>query len=117
MVSRHRLPDASPEEQEEHSHRYLVEIIAQGEEVDAKGYLVDIASLKEVLTAVLDLYRDRCMNELADFSASAPSLENLARTICLRTSLMMDAPLVERLTVKVWEDGSAWASYGQGIGR
>jgi 6-pyruvoyltetrahydropterin/6-carboxytetrahydropterin synthase len=84
--------------------------------VDDMGYLVDIAALKEAVSTVLDLYRGRCMNEMADFSTSVPSLENLARAIWSRLSRNLDAPLADRLVVKVWEDDEAWASYGQGFG-
>lgn len=116
MVSRHRLPDASPGEREEHGHDYLVEVVVQGGRVDDMGYLVDIGTLKEALSSVLDLYRGRCMNDMADFSASVPSLENLARSIWLRLSTTLDAPMVGRLVIRIWEDDEAWASYGQGIG-
>ena len=112
MISRHRLPDASPGEREEHAHDYLVEVIAQGDGVDDLGYLVDIGALKEATSSVLDLYRGRCMNDMADFSTSGPSLENLARVIWLRLSTTLDAPQVDRLTIKIWEDDEAWASYG-----
>jgi 6-pyruvoyltetrahydropterin/6-carboxytetrahydropterin synthase len=117
MVSRHRLPDASPGEREEHAHDYLVEVIARGSGVDDMGYLVDIGALKEALSSILDLYRGRCMNEISDFSVLVPSLENLARAIWVRLSRTLDAPLVDQLTIKIWEDDEAWASYGQGTGR
>ncbi len=116
MTSRHRLPDASPGEQEEHAHNYLVEVIAQGSGVDDMGYLVDISALKESLSTILDLYRDRCMNEMVDFLSAVPSLENLARVIWLRLSVSLDAPMVDRLAVRIWEDDDAWASFEQGLG-
>lgn len=116
MMARHRLPDATPGEQEEHAHDYRVEVIVQGKEVDDMGYLADIGGLKEALSAILDLYRGRCLNDLVDFSTSVPSLENLAKAIWLRLSKALDAPLVNGLTIRIWEDDEAWASYTQGIG-
>lgn len=115
MSSRHRLPDAAPEEREEHAHTYLVELTARGEKVNDLGYLVDIDDLKKALSAVLELYRDRCLNEMEDFSQAVPSLENLARAIWLRTSASLSRSLVTSLAVRVWEDKVAWAAYEQAV--
>jgi 6-pyruvoyltetrahydropterin/6-carboxytetrahydropterin synthase len=111
MTARHRLPEASPGEREEHAHQYLVEVVARGAAVDELGYLVDISELKGSLAAVLERYRGRCLNELDDFRSLVPSLEVLARAIWRHISSDLAASAVSSLTVRVWEDDDAWASH------
>jgi 6-pyruvoyl-tetrahydropterin synthase len=111
MTARHRLPDASPGEREEHPHHYLVETVARGEGVDGMGYLVDIDDLKGSLAAALGRYSGRCLNEVDDFASLVPSLENLARAILERVSTDLGPSPVKGLRVQVWEDDDAWASY------
>ncbi len=110
LEARHFLPSASPRERVEHSHEYLVEVTVTGDELDGKGYLVDIDRLRSALFPVLDRYRGRCLNELPEFSSAPPSLENLAREIHhrLRGGLHGQEGAVE---VRVWEDREAWASF------
>jgi len=110
MSARHRLPEASPGERDEHAHHYVVKVVARGSEVDAQGYLLDIDELKASLSEVLDHYRGRYLNELDDFSSLTPSLENLSRAIWAHLSSALP-PRVRSLSVKVWEDDLAWAGF------
>lgn len=110
LRSRHYLSDAPPHEREEHSHDYLVEVTVAGRTLDQKGYLIDIDALKAALSAVLGRYEGRCLNELPEFEATPPSLENLSREVHDRLRGRLDAPSVS-ISVRVWEDRAAWAGY------
>jgi 6-pyruvoyltetrahydropterin/6-carboxytetrahydropterin synthase len=115
MSARHRLPEATAGERDEHAHHYLVEAVVRGEAVDELGYLVDIDELKASMTEVLDRYRGRFLNELDDFASSAPSLENLSRAIWSHLAAALPRR-VSYLAIKVWEDDLAWAGYGRELG-
>jgi 6-pyruvoyltetrahydropterin/6-carboxytetrahydropterin synthase len=110
LASWHYLPGASPRERVEHSHDYLVEVVVSGHELGDQGYLIDLDVLRSALSAALDRYQGRCLNELPEFSSAAPSLENLAREIHrLLEAALRGLPIT--IEVRVWEDCEAWAGY------
>ncbi len=111
MRSRHYLPQASDVEREEHHHDYTVEVIIRGSGVDESGYLIDITVLKEVLASVLDRYRGNVLNDLPEFSSCAPTMENLAVEIWKRVHEGLGEVEERTLTIRIWEDESAWACF------
>jgi len=94
-----------------HSHPYLVELEIVGEELDARGYLVDLDRMAEVLRDALEQLRDRVLNELPAFRHRPPSVENLARTVWEMTVPQLAVPGQRGARVTVWESEEAWASY------
>ncbi len=94
-----------------HSHHYRVELTVSGEELDRHGFLVDIVRLREALSRVVDGYRDRTLNELPDFAGLNPGVEVVARAMAESLSRALAGERMEGLTVKLWENDSAWASY------
>lgn len=108
LRSRHYLPEAPSHEKEEHSHDYIVEVTVAGQELDGKGYLIDIDELKAALSVVLERYEGRCLNELPEFHSLPPSLENLSREVHDRLRDRLGVPSV---SVRIWEDQAAWAGY------
>ncbi len=110
LAATHILPGGTEGERTEHSHDYRIEVAVAGDRLDDLGYLVDIDLLRSALVSVLDRYQGRCLNGLPEFSSVPPSLENLSREIHRRMSAALDGRTVD-LTVRVWEDREAWASY------
>jgi 6-pyruvoyl-tetrahydropterin synthase len=110
LDARHLLPEGTAEERREHSHDYVVEAVVSGNDLDGKGYLIDIDVLRVKLSTVLDRYRGRLMNDLPEFVSAPPSMENLAWQVweCLFPVLGGRRII---LVVRVWEDDTAWASY------
>lgn len=112
MIAQHFLtvPNPGPEG-ELHSHAFTVEIELSGPELDRWGYLVDIDEVKAALDATLSRYRDKTMNDLLEFQGKNPSIERLAHEICVRfvEAASLDTP--ERISVRVWEDDVASATY------
>jgi len=102
-------------ENELHSHHYQLELRIQGKELDSHGYLVDIVDIEATLTALMGRYRDRTLNDLPEFSDINPSLEHFARILCRSLAAHIQAGNVRSITVVLWENEIAWASYDQEI--
>lgn len=98
-------------ENECHSHHYAVEVQLEGRELDNHGYLVDIVDIEHHLEALVGRYRDRTLNELPEFAGLNPSIEHFARIFGESLSERITAGNITALTIKIWENEIAWASY------
>ncbi|KAB1196493.1 MULTISPECIES: 6-carboxytetrahydropterin synthase [Haloferax] len=112
MIAQHFLtvPNPGPEG-EIHSHAFTVEIELSGPELDQYGYLVDIDDVKAALDATLSRYRDKTMNDLIEFQGKNPSVERLAHEVCVRFVEAATLENPEHISVRVWEDDVASATY------
>ncbi len=112
FVAQHYLigGDWGPEN-EKHSHHYAVELRLEGETLDQHGYLVDIVDVEARLDALVARYRDRTLNDLPEFKGLNPSIEHFSRILCQRLAEQIEAPNLSALSVTVWENDIAWASY------
>ena len=116
LIAQHFLEVPGPEGAV-HSHSYVVELEFAGEELDDKGFLVDLDLMTEALVGTLERLRDNVLNELPAFRERLPSAENLARTIWEMIVPLLGTPAAMEATVTVWESGEARASYQREIGR
>lgn len=118
FVAQHYLtvPDCGPENQW-HSHHFDVEVQMEGRELNENGYLMDIVKVEEALEALADRYRDATLNELPEFEGLNPSVEHFARILCNSLHDRLPTDDLETLTVRIWEDDDAWASYSLENGR
>ncbi len=98
-------------ENEWHSHHYVVEIQLHGETLDQHGYLVDIVDIEENLEALVAYFKDKTLNDLNEFAGLNPSIEHFARIICTQLNERIKANTLSSMTVKIWENEIAWASY------
>ena len=98
-------------ENEWHSHHYLVEVQLEGAELDQHGYLVDIVDIEANLEALVAYYRDKTLNDLPEFAGLNPSIEHFARIFCQTMAARIQAPNLSAVTVHMWENEIAWASY------
>jgi len=94
-----------------HSHHYRVELTVSGPELDRHGFLVDIVRLREELNRLLDRYRDRTLNDLPDFAGLNPGVEVVARAMAVSLARSLADENMGALTIKLWENDTAWASY------
>ncbi len=94
-----------------HSHHYKLEVRLEGAELDSHGYLVDIVNIESKLEGLVDYYRDKTLNELAEFKDLNPSIEHFSRILCIAVSELIQAPNITAVTVRIWENDIAWASY------
>jgi 6-pyruvoyltetrahydropterin/6-carboxytetrahydropterin synthase len=112
FIARHFLigGDWGPENYE-HAHHYRVEVQLEGAFLDQHGYLVDIVDIEGKLESVVEIYRDKILNELPEFSGLNPSIEHFARIFSEGLSSDLEAPNLAAITVKIWENEIAWASF------
>jgi 6-pyruvoyltetrahydropterin/6-carboxytetrahydropterin synthase len=96
-----------------HSHHYRVEVQLEGATLDEHGYLVDIVDIEHHLEALVTHYRDKTLNELPEFAGRNPSIEHFTRILGQALSERIQAPNLSAVTVKIWENEIAWASYRQ----
>ena len=112
FVSRHKLIGGNwGAENEPHSHRYLVELQLEASALNHHGYLVDIVDVEQHLTSVLELFRDRMLNDQPQFLGLNPSLENFARMLAELLLARLELHDLNTLRVVLWESDAAWASY------
>jgi 6-pyruvoyltetrahydropterin/6-carboxytetrahydropterin synthase len=98
-------------ENDRHSHHYQVELQLYGTSLDDHGYLVDIVAIEQALDALVAQFRDRTLNEMPEFEGLNPSIEHFSRILCQALAACIQAPNLQGLTVKLWENEIAWASY------
>lgn len=98
-----------------HSHPYKVEVQLRGDTLDGHGYLVDIVDIDFHLDEIVAYFRDRTLNELAEFAGLNPSIEHFARILCRMLRQRISAPNLQAMRVKIWETDIAWAAYHEGL--
>lgn len=94
-----------------HSHHYKVEVQLEGNALDRHGYLVDIVDIESRLEGLVDYYRDKTLNNLAEFNDLNPSIEHFSRILCVALAERIQAANITAVTVRIWENDIAWASY------
>ena len=112
FIAQHFLtvPDPGPEG-EVHSHHFTVELRFAGPELGEYGYLVDIDAVDDILDSLADRYRDTLLNDLPEFEGLNPSIEHFSRLFGDRVADALSNPTPTRLTVRIWEDDTSWASH------
>jgi len=99
-----------------HSHHYVVEVHLEGDALDSHGYLVDIVDIEKHLDDLVAYYRDQSLNDLPEFNGLNPSIEHFARILCAALASRIKVDTLKFVTVKLWENEIAWASYRKVIG-
>jgi len=112
FIAQHFLtvPDCGSEN-EWHSHQFTLEVEIQGSSLNEHGYLVDIDDVNRAIDEILDRYKDTTLNELPEFENLNPSVEYFSRFCWEHVSESINAPNINYLTTRLWEDEDAWASY------
>jgi 6-pyruvoyltetrahydropterin/6-carboxytetrahydropterin synthase len=98
-------------ENHSHSHHYKVELQLHGETLDQHGYLVDIVDIEAALDELVVQFKDKPLNDQPEFKSLNPSIEHFSRIIAVLLRNRIKAPNLCALTVKIWENEIAWASY------
>lgn len=94
-----------------HPHPYRVEVQLHGPALDEHGYLVDIVEIERRLDSLIAAYRDQTLNDQPAFAGRNPSLEHFARILAEALWPQLPRQRLTHLTVVVWENEEAWASY------
>ena len=85
-----------------------------GETLDQHGYLVDIVDIENQLETLVAYYRDKTLNDLPEFAGLNPSIEHFSRIFCRGLAKRIQAPNLQQVMVKIWENEIAWASFSDG---
>jgi 6-pyruvoyltetrahydropterin/6-carboxytetrahydropterin synthase len=92
-----------------HGHNYEVEVMAEADALDERGFVVDFGELDDVkrwIDATLD---HRHLNEVMEGQPSAEAIARLVHDWCRRE---LPPPVAERIAgVRVWETPKAYAEY------
>jgi 6-pyruvoyltetrahydropterin/6-carboxytetrahydropterin synthase len=67
------------------------------------------------LDTLIAYYRDRTLNDLPQFAGLNPSIEHFARILAEALAGRIQSPTLTTLTVVIWENNIAWASYRMSI--
>ena len=98
-------------ENEWHSHHYVVEVQLEGDRLDKHGYLVDIVDIEHNLELLVAKYQDKTLNDFPEFEGLNPSIEHFSRLFCEQMAAKIKAETLNAMTIKIWENDIAWASY------
>ena len=117
FIARHFLigGDWGPEI-EPNSHHFVMQVRLEASELDQHGYLVDIVKIEAEMQAVVDYFGESVLNDLSEFDGLNPSIEHFSRIVCLKLLKAINPPGAGRLTVRMWENESCWASYSTNFG-
>jgi 6-pyruvoyltetrahydropterin/6-carboxytetrahydropterin synthase len=117
FVAEHRLVGGDwGKENERHSHPYRLEVVFEGDGLDAHGYLIDISVVEPRLDALCERYRGSMLNDLPEFAGKNPGIEVFANVIAERLAPDLARSGVNALTVKVWESDTAYATCRRAVG-
>lgn len=97
-----------------HGHRWKVEIMLKGSELDELGILIDFMDVKNMLKEVLDIFDHKMINDIVPFDKLNPTAENLSKFIfdsmCERLKEQIGTHInISKVTV--WESEAASAAY------
>lgn len=98
-------------ENQRHSHHYVLELELAGDQLDRHGYLVDIVEIENQLDRQVACFRDQTLNERPEFAGLNPSIEHFSRILCQALNNAIRAENINHITVRLWENNIAWASY------
>jgi len=96
-----------------HGHNWKVQVVIEGERLDATGLLVDFIDVKELMGAVIARLDHQFLNEVPPFDVTNPSAENIAEYFYEKMSSgLANTPVAVKIReVKIWETDIQSATY------
>lgn len=107
----HYLPDYNGKCERMHGHRFKVVIRVEGNSVGSDGMVYDFARMKQPLRELLSQLDHTCLNEVAPFSHTTPSSENIAQWLYRELQPRFAEAPVDLTHVEVWESPTTGVSY------
>jgi 6-pyruvoyltetrahydropterin/6-carboxytetrahydropterin synthase len=98
-------------ENQKHSHTYLIQLQLEGPSLDQHGFLVDIVEIEAQMDKVVERFREQTLNDQVEFTGLNPSVEHFCRVVCQMLSATIQSQQVQALTLRIWENQIAWASF------
>jgi 6-pyruvoyltetrahydropterin/6-carboxytetrahydropterin synthase len=100
-------------ENDKHAHDYCVQVELSGQKLDRYGYLLDIVEIERIFDTIIKTYEKKTLNQLPEFKDINPSIENFSRIICHGFIKQLKGKNIKAITIKIWENEIACASYRQ----
>ncbi len=94
-----------------HSHHYSFELEIEDTKLDSYNFLIDIVEVKARIEQLISYFQDKTLNELPEFKEQNPSLELFSKILWQKFNTYFDLPPSSQITVRLWEDEIAQASY------
>ena len=98
-------------ENELHTHDYRLELELAGGELNQHGFLVDLVQVEKLVDETLREYQGQTLNDRPAFAELNPSIEHFSRILCKAFGEKLTEAGIQSITVRLWEDESAWASF------
>jgi 6-pyruvoyltetrahydropterin/6-carboxytetrahydropterin synthase len=113
FIAQHFLtvPNPPADEADPHSHHFEVELCFRGPELNEFDYLVDIDDAEAALDTLHERYSDTLLNDRPEFEGYNPSAERFCRVVWNHVTDQVTDETITELTVTVWEDSQASATY------
>ncbi len=115
LIAQHYLENEEGFESKRHSHNYKIEVILSGDKLNTNGYLVNFIKVEEIIDDAIEYFRDKTLNEIAEFTDINPSLENFSKIFCKRFITKLSSTNINSVVIKIWESDNAWALYQEEI--
>lgn len=100
-----------------HGHRWKVEIMLQGADLDELGILIDFMDVKNMLKDVLNTFDHKMVNDVPPFDRMNPTAENISKFVYDQMAEKLKDQIGTHISitrVTIWESESASASYFEG---
>jgi len=113
FASAHALRNYKGRCENVHGHNWKVQVVIEGEKLDATGMLVDFLDVKSFMGEVLDRIDHQFLNEIPPFDVVNPSAENIAEYFYQQLNgKLAGTPVPVRIReVKIWETEIQSATY------
>lgn len=95
-----------------HGHRWDMEVVFSGGELDEMGMIIDFKDIKKILKEITDKYDHHNLNEIPPFDVINPTAENLSRII-FQEIKKRTPEAIDLTEVKIWESPDAWVSFSE----
>ncbi len=111
----HWMPRGKGAEKAPHQHDYRLQLSIQGASLGDDGFLMDIDILGKELDELVERLSGAKVNDLPEIHGLPPSLENFAAAIWTAALVRLKTEGVESMTVTVWENEDASASFSRDL--
>lgn len=94
-----------------HGHNYEIEVLAEADQLDQRGFVVDFRELDEVKSWIDDTLDHRHLNDVMEGQPSAEAIARLVHGWCKAN--LPPAVAGKVIAVRAWETPRAYAEYRQ----
>ncbi len=94
-----------------HGHNWKIEVVAESENLDKVGMVMDFKLIKNELNNILEKLDHKYLNKIKPFDKTNPTSENIARYIYGELKVCLSGRDVRVSAVSVWESDRCRATY------